>query len=70
MPKKEKLTNWVKKKQKINKSFVLNEESKGSKKAVLTQSYKRFKNYSFIKVELEMEDTIKLDVKWPIEVFQ
>ena len=54
MPKKEKLTNWVKKNQKKNKSFVLNEELKGSKKAVLTYNLiKRFKNYSFIKVELE-----------------
>ena len=54
MPKKEKLTNWLKKNQKKNKSFVLNEELKGSKKAVLTYNLiKRFKNYSFIKVELE-----------------
>ena len=54
IPKKEKLINWVKKNQTKNKSFVLNEESKGSKKAILNYIViKRLKNYSFIQVELE-----------------
>ncbi len=54
IPKEEKLINWLKKNQKKNKSFVINKELKGSKRAILKYKLiKKLKNYSFIEVELE-----------------
>ena len=54
LPKKEKLTNWVRKNQIKNKSFVFENELKRTKKAILTYTHvKKLKHYSFIQVELE-----------------